>query len=184
MLRNLVIVLTGAVVLSLTSCSKDVQLPGGSLGSSPTKWSSLFPATWYNLRAIYTYSADTVYLAGVADSISLDKQWYYMKLTNSKAEASKFRVHLSDDENGWLWLQMRDGHWLSMTYNGYAYRSDFDNKVAWKIIDHKLYTNYNRWKDYPLEAEYFDLFTSDAYYAGVNFGDQYLLTGFQFVPAQ
>ncbi|MEO5893680.1 MAG: hypothetical protein ABIQ31_25725, partial [Ferruginibacter sp.] len=62
LLRNLVIVLTGAVVLSLTSCSKDPLPPGGDVGATP-------PA-WYNLRAIYHYNektTDTVYLTGVDD---------------------------------------------------------------------------------------------------------------------
>lgn len=59
-LRNIVIVLTGAVMLSFTGCSKDVQLPGAGLGSNPD--------TWYILRAQYSYNGkttDTVYLAAV-----------------------------------------------------------------------------------------------------------------------
>lgn len=107
-----------------------------------------------------------------------------MKLTKSKAEASNFRLHASNDGNGWQWLQISDGYWLSMGYGGNAYRSDFDNKVAWKIIGGELYTNYDRFKDEPVEAHYLDVFVTAAYYVGVEWGDQDVLTHCELVPAQ
>ena len=177
-LGNLVIVLTGAIILSLSGCKKDVQIPGGGVVSNPD--------TWYNLRAIYHFNAktaDTVYLAGENDWTG-DPQWYFMTITKSRDRASKFKLHQADGGNGWQWWEISDGYWLSMMYSGSAYRSGLNNRVAWKIIGDKLYTNYNRWKGYPLEAQYFSFLVSSAYYAAVNYGDQYMLTGCELVPAQ
>lgn len=179
-LRNIAIVVTGAVVLSITGCSKDIQFPCGD--DTATN-----PDTWYNLRALYSYNGkttDTVYLAGESDW-QADPQWYFMKITKSRDEASKFKLHQADAGNGWQWWEVSDGYWLSMMYSGSAYRSGQNNRVAWKITDGKLYTNYNRWKNYPLQSQYFSFLVSPAYYAAVNYGDdKYTLTDCELVPVQ
>jgi len=180
-LHNAPMAATVAVMLLLffTGCTKEqFPLPGGGVGSTPD--------TWYNLRAFYKFDSkvtDTVYLAGENDWQG-DPQWYFMKLTTYKAGASKFKLHQADAGNGWQWWEIDDGYWLSLTLSGSAYRSGSGNKVAWKIIDGKLYTNYKPWKNYAIGAQYYSFLVSPAYYVGMNFGDQYELTGCELVPAQ
>ncbi|MEO5889702.1 MAG: hypothetical protein ABIQ31_05580, partial [Ferruginibacter sp.] len=111
-----------------------------------------------------------------------DPQWFYMQLTKSQAEASKFKMHVAIQSNGWNWWEISDGNWLSLTFNGFAYRSGLDNKVAWKIVGGKLYNDYAIAKDFPLAAAYYSFLVSPAYYVGVNYGDQYVLTGCELVP--
>ena len=178
-LSNAAIMATGALLLMsiLTGCTKEV--PGGGVGGGSD--------SWYNLRAFYQFdpktTADTVYLAQENDWHG-DPDWYWIKVTTYKSNATKFKLHRADAGNGWQWLETNDGYWLSMTFSGSVYLSGFGNKVAWKIINGKLYTNYAVWNDYPLSAQYYTGFNSPAYYVGVNWRGQYLLTGCELVPAQ
>ncbi len=176
LLRNAAISATSAflLLLFLTGCHKEAQLPGSSSD------------TWYNLRAFYQFdpkTTDTVYLAQ-ENHWHGDPQWYFMKITTYKSDAAKFKLHQADAGKGWQWWETNDGYWLSMTFSGSVYLSSFTNKIAWKIVHGKLYTNCAVWENWPLSAQYNSFLVSPAYYVGVNYREQYLLTGCELVPAQ
>jgi hypothetical protein len=163
LLRNAAITATSAVLLLsfLTGCNKDPTPapPGGGLGGTPDQW--------YVLKVTNTNpkTPNTVgYLAGISSEPSFSF-YDYMQIS---AAGWKFKVH--PGTNGFNYWEMNDGNYLSLKYDGWAYRSYEKNKVGWKIVDGKLYTDYARWKDYPLGAEYrWDLdIIPAAYYVGVN----------------
>lgn len=183
-LRGAALAAGSALVLSslFTSCTKDhwddirEQLPGGGLGSSPS--------TWYYLKVNYRNrdgGTSVGYLAPIGENATT-AFYDYMKVTDYKAYASKFKLH--DAGNGWKYWEVDDGNWLSLRFNGWAYRSTEGNRVGWKIVNNKLYTNYSRWQDYPMGAQWRDdlLLIPFAYYVGANLGDDYVMTC-ELVPA-
>ncbi len=101
---------------------------------------------------------------------------------------SRIRLHPAGD--GWAYLETTDGNWLSITRSGWLYNnSDSTKRVAWKIVDGKLYNLYwnkDNWKEYPAGARR-DLSDWDVerynYYAGVGLDEKYTLTNCELVPA-
>ncbi len=183
-LRNAIVAATGAVMLFLTGCTKEVlnMLPGhggGGLGSTP--------GTWYNLKANYrTLDGATAvgYFRPVGNfpsdpsTIIMDHGWHL-----------EFDVHPANELGaGWQYWKTRDAKWLSLSYGGYLYRDeDSTKRVAWKIVDGKLYNNYwnkDKWQDYPAGAKRYRVFFYEpGYYVGVGYADEFALTNCELVPA-
>ena len=163
-LRNAAIALTGAVLLIFTGCTKDpwlnvkANVPGsGGLGSNPD--------TWYNLKVLYLDQFRFVTKGYVSPF------WEYMAVK----DRSRFKLY--PGENGFTYLQLEGGDWLSLSYAGWAYHSDKENRVGWKIVNGKMYSDYSRWKDYPLGCQWkMSIYGFEAYYVGVN-----LMNGNEFV---
>jgi hypothetical protein len=179
LLRSAALAVTSFVVmlLVLTGCTKEHvdlvkgQLPGGNVGSGPS--------SWYNLKINYTDEDGKPREAfmGPIGSNATTSFWDYMKVGGK----SKFRLH--PGENGFEYWEIDDGYWLSLRYDGWAYRSFERNRVGWKIINRKLYTDYDRWKGYALGAERRRILVPDAYYVGVNLSNGNEFTC-ELVPAE
>jgi hypothetical protein len=167
-------------VLVSTGCTKEQlglikgQLPGGGVGAEP--------ATSYVLKVTYKDekgSTQVGYLGGIS-SDPLFSFYDYMQINS--AGGWKFKKHAG--VNGFEYWEMSDGNWLSLRYNGWAYRSLEGNRIGWKIVDGKLYSDYSRWKDYPLGCQFrqdLDLIPA-AYYVGVNLSNNNVFTC-ELVPA-
>jgi len=183
-LRNAAVTATGAVMLFLTGCTKEVSdmLPGhggGGLGSTPDQW--------YSLKIIFKdkeNKIDTGYLA-VVDDWHPNPDWSYMKIGN-KTSAAKFKLHPADIGGGWQWWEVDDSYWLTMSGSGWVYRADYDQKVAWKIISGKMYTNWSWYQNLPLGTAYYSFgFVTPAYYVGASYDPGPITEGFtcELVPA-
>ncbi len=194
-LRNAAIAATSALVLIFTGCTKEQwdnvkgHVPGGGLGSTPD--------IWFNLKVTYkdkdgnTSEGFMGRIANISTRLSIPtpQYWDYMKIGGK----SKFKRYPGRD--GFELWQTSDGLWLTLSYYGWAYRSSEGDRVGWKIVDGKLYSDYSRWKDYPLGCrwdggeKYYDEFrgiylrTPEAYYVGVDLGDDKVLTNCEFVLA-
>jgi hypothetical protein len=185
-LHNATMAATSAVMLFfvLTGCTKEqwdhlknTPHPGGGLGSGPS--------IWYNLKVTYKDNEGKT-REGFMGPIGTGGDYFeYMKIGGK----SKFRLH--PGENGFEYWEIDDGLWLTLSYWGWAYRSDSSNRVGWKIVNGKLYSDYSRWEDYPLGCEWYsssDYWDSPdvppAYYVGVDLGDDKVLTNCELVPAQ
>ncbi len=183
-LRNAAIMATSAVILFLTGCTKEqwdhlknTPHPGGGLGSGPS--------IWYNLKVTYKDNDGKTSEGFMGPIGSSGAYFEYMKI------GGKSTFRLQPGENGFNYLQLNDGRWLTLSYYGWAYRSDESDRVGWKIVDGKLYSDYSRWKDYPLGCQLSGgSGLPDAppvprdYYVGVNLGDDKVLTNCELVPAQ
>ncbi len=172
-LRNAAIMATSAVMLFLTGCTKEQwdnvkgHVPGGgSVGGEQD--------TWYKLKV--TYYPDPLWAMTRVD--------YMGQIDDYMIIGNQYKFRLYPGQNGFNYLQLEDGSWMNLTYSGWAYSSSEEDRVGWKIVDGKMYSNYTRWKDYPLGCQWREpLAGFKAYYVGVNFGDHYVLTNCEFVPA-
>ncbi len=179
-LRNVAIAATGAVMLLLVlnSCTKEQwdnvkgHVPGGGLGSTPD--------IWYNLKVTYKDKEGVSKVGWMAPT--KDIYWgFYDFMVIREDFKSKFRLHPGED--GFEYLEIDDGYWLSLNYDGWAYRSNNEyNSVGWKIVDGKLYSNYSRWEGYPLGCRWNIKY--QYYFVGVGLGDYNVLTNCELVPAQ
>lgn len=179
-LGNAAIAVAGAVVLIFIGCTKEKwdnvkgHVPGGGVGSQQD--------TLYQLKLTYRDQ----YGQRLRDQY-IGLYWQYIAVDRS---AEKFKLY--PGKNGFYYLQSTgngwrsgNGDWLSLKYNGWAYHSDEDNRVGWKIVDGKLYSDYSRWKDYPLSCQWGStIFGFESYYAGVNLGDDNVLTDCELVRVQ
>lgn len=181
-LRNAATMATSAVLLLsfLTGCNKEGQLPQppGGVGAEPDRS--------YHMKVNYTTTKGATavgYLAPVGTQASTP---YYSEflVISEMSNSTKFKVYPATEGEGWQYLGTDDGLWLSLSYDGYLYRSNQSNRVAWKIDGGKLYSSYSRWKDYPAGSDYFpDPFVVNGYYAGVNFGKSKEFTNVELVSA-
>ena len=182
LLRNAAITATSAFLLLsfLSGCKKDTTTPpGGGLGAEPDRS--------YYMKVNYTTTKGATavgYLGFVGTQASTP--YYSEFLVNSEmGSGAKFKVYPADAVgDGWQYLSTDDGLWLSLSYDGYLYRSNQSNRVAWKIDGGKLYSSYSRWKGYAAGSDYFsNPFNVIGYYAGVNFGKSKDFTNVELVSA-
>lgn len=169
------IMATSAVLLLtfLTGCKKEGPAPGGGLGVEPAKW--------YVLK-VTNIDAKAPTRVGYLAGISTEPAFSFHDYMQISASGWKFKV--VPGPNGFDYWQTDDGNWLSLRYNGWAYRSFENNRIGWKIVNGKLYNNYDRWKDYPLGCQYredLDLIPA-AYYVGVNLSNDNVFNC-EIVPA-
>jgi hypothetical protein len=180
-LRSATAMATSAIVLLfvLSGCTKehwdDVVGKLPDLGGSE-------PGVWYNLRVTYKDedgNTRTGYLGPVGQNAATSF-WDYMRVDGGQ---SKFKLHQTED--GWAYWEIDDGNWLSLKATGWAYRSLESNRIEWKIVDGKLYNRYwaSDWQSHPLGAARSSFLVSDAYYAGVDLGDDKVLTDCELVLA-
>jgi len=175
-LGNAVIMATTAVVslLFLSGCTKEQwdqvtgHLPGGGVGAEP--------AATYVLKVTYQDERGVTkvgYLGGIANDPAFSF-YDYMQIS-----ASGWKFTKSPAANGFEYWQFAiDNNYLSLRYNGWAYRSYQSNRIGWKIVNGKLYSDYDRWKDYPLGTQFrqdLDLIPA-AYYVGVNLANNNVFT--------
>ncbi|MEO6000159.1 MAG: hypothetical protein ABIN89_25195 [Chitinophagaceae bacterium] len=175
LLRNAAIKATSAVLLLsfLTGCHKETPKPGGGVGAEPDKW--------YVLK-VTNIDPKTPNAMGYLAGISSDPVFSFYDYMQISASGWKFKVH--PGTNGFDYWEISDGNYLSLRYNGWAYRAYESNKIGWKIVNGKLYNNYDRWKDYPIGCEYrsdLDLIPA-AYYVGVGLTNNNQLN-VEIVPA-
>ena len=180
LLRNAAITATSAFLLLsfLSGCRKDTTPPGGGVGAEPDKS--------YYMKVNYTTTkgvSEVGYLTKVGANASTP---YYSEflVISQMANGAKFKLYPAPDGEGWQYLATDDGLWLSLSYDGYLYRANQGNRVAWKIDGGKLYSSYSRWKGYPAGSDYFsNPFNVIGYYAGVNFGNSKDFTNVELVRA-
>jgi len=144
----------GAVMLLfvLAGCTKDqldmVKDPktgGGVLGGTRDQW--------YQLKFRYN-NIEKGQKDGRMGRILYAQQWTnYMEVDGG--EEITLKLHPAGD--GWSYWQTGEGNWVSLTATGWVYNySDSTKKIAWKIVDGKLYNLYwskDNWKDYPLGSQ-------------------------------
>jgi len=185
-LSNAAMAATGAVVLPsfLTGCHKDVwdklkgPLPGGGLGSSP------LPNTYYYLKLTYqSKDSDPLHRDpknGFLGPLLYPNIAFENYIAANTNEPLAFRLHPAGD--GWAYWETDDRTWLRLTKTGWAFlSSDENNRVAWKIVDGKLYNLYwnkENWENYPAGAR-FD--PSHNAYVGVGLADYLTLTNCELV---
>ncbi len=162
------------ILFVLNSCTKEQRddvigkVPGGGLSSTPDQW--------YYLEVTYKNKF------GNPMESRVGPYFEYMVVWGSY----KFKLH--PGENGFNYLQLEDSSWMTLSFSGWAYHSTEGDRVGWKIVDGKLYTDYTRWKDYPLACQWgSNIFGFEAYYVGVNLwgqyqSDYYVMTDCKFVP--
>ncbi len=181
LLRNAAITATSAFLLLsfLSGCRKETTTPpGGGVGAEPDRW--------YHMKVNYTTTKGATavgYLAKVGTQSSTP---YYSEflVISEMGNSAKFKLYPATEGEGWQYLGTDDGLWLSLSYDGYLYRANQSNRVAWKIDGGKLYSSYSRWKGYPAGSDYFpDPFVVNGYYAGVNFGKSKDFTNVELVSA-
>lgn len=180
-LRSAAIKATSAVLLFfvLTGCTKkqldDVigKIPGGGLGSTPNPM--------YILRVTFDDGKGATKVSYLS-YISKDPAIWFYDYMQVGGSPMKFKLH--PGPNGFNYWEMEDGNWFSIKLNGWAYRSTQYYRVGWKIVDGRLYTDYNWWQDYPLGVEFrSDLgFILGAYYVGANLSNNNVFTC-EMVPA-
>ena len=195
-IRKAAITATGAVLLLfiLAGCTKErwdtivPGPPGGGVGGTPDQWYYLqadyvdrHHQTWSHPYDIYS----TGYLGPTKTILYPD----YVEIGGDYTD--KYKLHPAGD--GWAYWETTDGHWLSITGSGWLYNnSDSTKKVAWKIVDGKLYNLYwskENWKDYPAGARR-DLSIYDPvygtteynYFVGVGLDEKYTLTNCKLIP--
>jgi len=187
--RNTAIAATCAVMLFLTGCTKEVldMLPkrsgGGGLGSTPVNR--------YRFKANYRTQEGATKVGYFAP---VETKWWvtdYSEILMVSNSLLFFNVHSADELGaGWQYWKTSDGFWLSLSYAGFLYRSDSTNRVAWKIVNGKLYNNYwkpDNWQDYPAGAKYYggfivNDFIIEGYYVGVGYANELTLTNCELVP--
>ncbi len=180
------IVLTSAFVLSLAGCTKE-QLdmvknpkPGSGLGGTRDQL--------YRLHATFILQVGDIFgniHVGYLGSIKYNLYPNYVEIGGDYAD--KYKLHPAGD--GWAYWETTDGNWLSITRSGWLYNnSDSTKRVAWKIVDGKLYNLYwnkDNWKEYPAGARR-DLSLLDPfiynYFAGVGLDEKYTLTNCELRP--
>jgi hypothetical protein len=165
-LLNAAITVTSLVLLLLffTGCRKESNTPGGGVGGVQDQW--------YVLKVTYQDEKGVTkvgYLAG----ISAEPAFSFHDYMQISASGWKFKMQTAP--NGFSYWQFgEDNYYLSLKYDGWAYRSYEANRIGWKIVNGKLYSDYDRWKDYPLGCQYrWDLdIIPAAYYVGVNLSNK------------
>jgi hypothetical protein len=191
-LHNAAIVLTSAFVLFLAGCTKEQWYmvknpkPGGGLGSSPEQW--------YKLRATYlnqdnpSPQKNDYQLNGYLGPTKTIDYPNYVEIGGDYPD----RYKLQPAGDGWVYLETTEGYWLSITRSGWLYNnSDSTRKVAWKIVDGKLYNLYwnkDNWTEYPAGArmdlaDFYPPYVEWNYFASVGLDEKYTLTNCELVPA-
>ena len=188
-IRKAAITATSAVMLLfvLSGCTKEQwddvieKVPGGGLGSAPSGW--------YYLKATYKdRNGDTLvgYLGAVSQSAG-STDYDNMRM-GSQPYATKFKPEAAEAGDGWQYLETDDGWWLSARLSQWLFRSAHYNRIAWKIVGGKLYTNYTNsvigtsWNNLPV-GSIFDSgpLTTAAEYVGLGMGTP--LTNCELVQA-